>query len=167
MLMTFFVAAVQEQWQTDTGLSGAFWAVLGVTSLFSGPVFGAMSDKIGRYQTLAMLFALQALAHGLIALGAPLAWIMLSAGVFGLSTWAVPSIMATLSSELFGMANTARVLSLITIFFGIGQIVGPLMAGIMRDITGSFTLAFTVSTGLLCFAVLTALAASRTGRKNR
>lgn len=153
MYMTFFVAAVYEQWHASTELSGTFWALLGVSSLFSGPFFGAVSDRLGRYKTLAILFSLQALAHALVAFGVPLEWLLLSALMFGFSTWAVPSIMATLSHELFGAAHTARVLSLITLFFGVGQMLGPLLAGIMRDLTGSFTLAFSCSTLLLIGAV--------------
>ena len=80
-------------------------------------------------------------------------WLLLSALLFGFSTWAVPSIMTTLSNELFGSMHTARILSLVTLFFGVGQMLGPLLAGITRDLTGSYTLAFSCSTFLLLSAV--------------
>lgn len=153
MFMTFFVAAVSEQWQANTKLSGTFWALLGVSSLFSGPFFGVVSDKLGRYKTLAILFLLQGSAHAFLALGLPMQWLLLSALLFGFSTWAVPSIMTTLSNELFGSMHTARILSLVTLFFGVGQMVGPLLAGITRDLTGSYMLAFSCSTLLLLSAV--------------
>lgn len=153
MFMTFFVAAVSEQWHADTKLSGTFWALLGISSLFSGPLFGIVSDKLGRYKTLAILFFLQGSAHAFLALGLPLQWLLISALLFGFSTWAVPSIMTTLSNELFGSAHTARILSLVTLFFGVGQMLGPLLAGIARDLTGSYTFAFSCSTLLLLTAV--------------
>ena len=153
MFMTFFVAAVSEQWQADTKLSGTFWALLGVSSLFSGPFFGVVSDRLGRYKTLAILFVLPGSAHAFLALGLPMQWLLLSALLFGFSTWAVPSIMTTLSNELFGSMHTARILSLVTLFFGVGQMLGPLLAGITRDLTGSYTLAFSCSTLLLLSAV--------------
>ncbi|MBN2965484.1 YbfB/YjiJ family MFS transporter [Sulfurospirillum sp. T05] len=165
MFMTFFVAAVSDTYGASTQVSGIFWALLGVTSLFSGPFFGAVSDTIGRYKTLAILFGLQALAHSLLAFEVPLAWVFLSAGVFGFSTWAVPSIMATLSSELFGLSHTARIMSLITLFFGIGQMVGPLLAGIIRDLTGSYTFAFACSSSVLLGALFLSLYAQRSQKR--
>lgn len=152
MYMTFFVSAAVHKWGVSTEISGTFWAVLGVTSLFSGPIFGIVSDKIGRYATLGILFSLQACAHGLLALPIP-SWVLfLSASLFGFSTWAVPSIMATLSAELFGTAHTARILGLVTLFFGIGQMIGPLAAGILTDATNDFGVAFGFSALCLIFA---------------
>jgi len=153
MFMTFFVAAIEESWQVDAGISGIFWAILGVSSLFSGPLFGMASDRFGRHVTLGVLFGLQGIAHLLIALNVPFYGVFLSALIFGLSTWAVPSIMATLSSELFGPTHTARILALVTLFFGVGQMIGPLIAGILRDLTSSYNLAFTISTILLWIGV--------------
>lgn len=153
MFMTFFVVAVSEQWHASTTLSGTFWALLGVSSLFSGPVFGIVSDRLGRYKTLAIVFFVQAFSHACLALGLPLSWLLLSALLFGFSTWAVPSIITTLSNELFGSAYTARILGLVTLFFGVGQMVGPLLAGVTRDLTGSYTVAFTCSSLLLLSGV--------------
>ena len=154
MYMTFFVSAAVHKWSVSTEISGTFWAVLGITSLFSGPIFGMVSDKIGRYATLGILFALQACAHGLLAFSIPSTWLLVSAGLFGFSTWAVPSIMATLSAELFGTAHTARILGLVTLFFGIGQMIGPLAAGIVTDATNDFGVAFGFSSLCLILASL-------------
>ena len=152
MYMTFFVAAAVTQWHVSIEISGTFWAILGVTSLFSGPIFGVVSDRIGRYATLGILFFFQALAQAILAFAVPPLFLLFSAGLFGISTWAVPSIMATLSAELFGASNTARILSLVTLFFGVGQIVGPLAAGIVTDATGDFKVIFGLSSIALIIA---------------
>ena len=154
MYMTFFVATAVNKWHVSTEISGTFWAVLGVTSLFSGPFFGMVSDRLGRYKTLGILFALQAFAHLFLYVNLPSMWLLVSAGLFGFSTWAVPSIMTTLSSELFGSIHTARILGFITLFFGIGQMIGPLGAGILTDFTHDFGVAFGFSSACLVFASL-------------
>lgn len=162
MFMTFFVSAAVEKWHVSTEISGTFWAVLGVTSLFSGPVFGMLSDRIGRYATLCILFAFQAFAHALLAFSIPSSWLFVSAGVFGFSTWAVPSIMATLSAELFGTEHTARILGLLTLFFGVGQMIGPLVAGIITDATEDFSVAFGCSSVCLIIASIFSWVHSKT-----
>jgi len=154
MYMTFFVAAAVTQWHVSIEISGTFWAILGITSLFSGPIFGVVSDRIGRYATLGILFFFQALAQAILAFAVPPLFLLFSAGLFGISTWAVPSIMATLSAELFGASHTARILSLVTLFFGVGQIVGPLAAGIITDATGDFKVIFGLSSIALIIAAL-------------
>ena len=154
MYMTFFVAAAVTKWHVSTEISGTFWAVLGVSSLFSGPIFGIVSDRIGRSKTLGILFGFQALSHALLAFSIPSAYLLISASLFGFSTWAVPSIMATLSAELFGPSHTARILSLLTLFFGVGQIIGPLIAGIVTDLTGDYGVIFGFSAACLTSASL-------------
>lgn len=161
--MTFFVATAINKWQVSTEISGTFWALLGVTSLFSGPFFGVVSDRIGRYATLCILFALQSLAHGLLFFNIPSVWLLVSAGLFGFSTWAVPSIMTTLSSELFGSSHTARILGLITLFFGVGQMIGPLGSGMLTDFTGDFGVSFGFSSACLIFASLLSLYYAKKG----
>lgn len=154
MFMTFFVLAAVRKWGVSTEISGTFWSILGFASLFSGPIFGWVSDRLGRYKTLGMLFLLQAIAHVMLASTLPSSWLFVSAALFGLSTWAVPSIMATLSSELFGTHHTARILSLLTLFFGVGQIVGPLLSGMMIDMSGDFSVSFTTSAFCLVVAMI-------------
>ncbi|WP_263832528.1 YbfB/YjiJ family MFS transporter [Sulfurospirillum oryzae] len=154
MFMTFFVLTAVRKWGVSTEISGTFWSILGIASLFSGPLFGFVSDRMGRYKTLGILFLVQATAHAMLASTLPSGWLFVSATLFGLSTWAVPSIMATLSTELFGTQHTARILSLLTLFFGVGQIVGPLLSGIMIDFTGDFSVSFITSALCLLGAMI-------------
>ncbi len=146
--MTFFVLAAEVKWQVSTEVSGIFWTILGFGSLLSGPVFGAIADKIGNYKTLSLIFFIQIIAHSILSFNSPIGFLWFSALLFGLSAWGVPSIMAVLSSELFGIENTAKILSFVTIFFAIGQIVGPVGAGYIVDVFGDFSYTFLVSSSL-------------------
>jgi len=146
--MTFFVLAAEVKWQVSTEISGIFWTLLGIASLLSGPVFGSIADKIGNYKTLSLIFFILFIAHAILSFDSPITLVWFSALLFGLSAWGVPTIMTLLSSELFGMHHTAKILSFVTIFFAIGQIIGPVGAGYIVDVFGDFSYTFLVSASL-------------------
>ena len=150
--MTFFVLAVEVKWQVSTEISGIFWTLLGIASVVSSPLLGAIADKIGSYKTLSLIFFVQIIAHSILIFDSPITLVWISALLFGLSAWGVPTIMALLSSELFGASHTARILSFVTIFFAIGQIAGPVGVGYIVDIFEGFSHLFLFSSLLALFA---------------
>lgn len=154
VFMTFFVLAAQTKWDVSTQISGSFWALLGFASLFAGPLFGSIADKIGNFKALSIIFFIQTLANLILSFDTPSSFLWISAFLFGISTWGVPSIMTVLSGELFGIEQTAKILSLVTIFFAIGQIVGPVSAGAIVDIFGNFSYVFMLSAILTCTGFL-------------
>jgi len=58
-------------------------------------------------------------------------------------------------------SHTARILGLVTLFFGIRQIFGPLSACILTDAVGDFGVAFGVSALFLVFASVFSWVTSR------
>jgi MFS family permease len=159
--VTFFVLAAQTKWYVSTEISGSFWALLGLASIFSGPLFGSIADKIGNFKALGIIFFIQTLANLILSFDTPSAFLWLSAFLFGISTWGVPSIMTVLSGELFGIEQTARILSLITIFFAFGQIIGPIGAGFITDSLGDFSYIFMLSASFTCIGFLSSFYFSR------
>lgn len=143
--MTFFVLAVEVQWRASSEISGSFWALLGFASIFAGPLFGSIADKLGNYKALSIVFLVQIIAHGILSFSLPVNFLWFSAFLFGISAWGIPTIMTVLSSEIFGSHNTAKILSLVTLFFALGQIIGPIGAGIMIDTFGNFSYAFSIT----------------------
>jgi MFS family permease len=143
--ITFFVLASMDKWHISSNISAPFWIVLGFLSIFSGPIFGMISDKIGRYKTIGIAFFIQSIANLIMALNLPVSYLWVSASLFGISVWAIPSIMAVLTAETFGLEKTATVFSKITLVFAIGQIIGPIGAGFLTDLTKDFSYAFALS----------------------
>lgn len=152
--VTFFVTASLEKYHVSTYQSGLFWTILGVTSLASGPLFGALSDKIGGYKTLILIYVLQTISMLILVFMLPVQTLYISAFIFGLSAWCIPSIIALLSSIEYDKTRTAQVFSLVSLVFAVGQIIGPVAAGYMRDIFGSFNLVFLACAGLTLFGSL-------------
>mgnify|MGYP003958757927 FL=1 len=124
------------------GSAGTFWAVVGGLSLFSGPLFGWLSDKLGRKMGMMVVYSLFTIAYVLVAANLPDLFLYASIGIFGLAVWSIPTIMAAAVGDYMGPAQAVKAFGFITLFFGVGQITGPAVAGFLADITGTFSMAF-------------------------
>jgi predicted MFS family arabinose efflux permease len=154
---TFIVTAMVNERHFGENTAGTFWAVVGALSLFSGPLFGWMSDRLGRKIGMMMVYTLFTLAYVLAAANLPDPFLYASIAIFGLTVWSVPTIMSATVGDYTGPARAVKAFGFITLFFGAGQITGPAVAGFIADSTGSFSMAF-----WLC-ALLTGSAVVLTG----
>jgi MFS family permease len=153
---TFIVTTLVKERGFSEGLAGNFWSWVGFLSLFSGPVFGTLSDRIGRKYGLMIVFGLQMCAYLLVAVDLPDLFLYLSIGFFGICAWSIPSIMVAAVSEYVGVERALAAFGLITFIFGFGQISGPAVAGILAERTGSFSSSFGMAAaGALLAIVLT------------
>ncbi|HPU30867.1 MAG TPA: YbfB/YjiJ family MFS transporter, partial [Syntrophorhabdaceae bacterium] len=64
---------------------------------------------------------------------------------FGIAAFSIPTIMAAASGDAVGGRLAPAGLGFITLFFGIGQALGPVIGGWLKDTTGTFTYAFLLS----------------------
>ena len=139
---TFIVTAMVNERGFGEGTAGTFWAVVGGLSLFSGPLFGWLSDKLGRKMGMMVVYTLFTISYALVAANLPDPFLYASIGIFGLAVWSIPTIMAAAVGDYMGPAQAVKAFGFITLFFGAGQITGPAVAGFLADITGTFSMAF-------------------------
>ncbi len=140
--VTFIVTVLVKERGFSEAAAGQFWSWVGLLSLFSGPVFGTLSDVAGRRAALVSVFAFQTAAYGFVAFRLPIVFLYLSIGLFGIVAWSIPSIMAALVADHVGPANTPKIFGVITFIFACGQMAGPAIAGALADASGSFATSF-------------------------
>jgi len=146
--VTFFVKyLITEGGYTSTG-AGSLFMVVGWASLFCGLIWGAVSDIIGRKLALVFIYLMHAVSFSLFALWPEPAGFVLSAILFGLSAWSMPVVMAAACGDLLGPRLSAAGLGFVSLFFGIGQAVGPTVAGAIADATGSLVPAMLLAGGV-------------------
>ena len=151
---TFIVTTLVKERGLSEALAGNFWSVVGFLSLFSGPVFGSISDRLGRKTGMMIVFSFQFLAYLLVASGLPGVFLYLSIFFYGLVAWSIPAIMAAAVGDYAGPENAAKALGFITLIFGLGQISGPAIAGILAERSGSFSSSFYMAAAMAGAAIL-------------
>ena len=151
---TFIVTSLMDEYGYSQNAAGYFWAVVGALSLFSGPLYGGISDRLGRKWGLICAYGTFTLSYLLVALPLPESFLYASIGLFGLAAWSIPTVMAAAVGDYMGPTLAVRAFAFVTLFFGVGQVVGPALAGYLADWTGSFSPSFG-----LC-ALLTSIAAA-------
>jgi MFS family permease len=151
---TFIVTTLVKERGFSEAIAGNFWSWVGFLSLFSGPVFGTLSDKLGRKAGLIIVFSFQTIAYLLVAANLPPIFLYLSIGFYGVVAWSIPSIMVAAVSEYVGVDKALAAFGFITFIFGLGQITGPSIAGILAERTGSFSSSFFMAAAFAASAIL-------------
>jgi len=158
--MTFFAAHLKEM-----GLSsreaGGLWALVGGLSIFCGVIWGGLSDKLGRSRGAALAYLVLGMSYAILALVQVKEGFYLSAVLFGIAAWSIPTIMAATAGDYVGPRLAPAGLGFITLFFGIGQAMGPWVGGRIADITHSFQGPFLVAFGVSLLGTILSLGLKR------
>jgi predicted MFS family arabinose efflux permease len=159
-LLTMIVHIVPHA--TDLGLPPAIAAgvlsTIGGVSMVGRISMGTANDKIGGKRSLIICFII--LLCGLLWLQiSGKAWMLfLFAAIYGFSHGGFFTVMSPTVAELFGTGSHGLLFGLILFSGTLGGAIGPVMAGRMFDVTGSYQTVFWVLTGLaFCGLVLISL----------
>ncbi|MFC0302576.1 OFA family MFS transporter [Virgibacillus soli] len=140
--------------QTQGGLETGFLfaALLAIGNAGGRIVTGAVSDKIGRSATLILVFILQAI--NMFAFITYTSGPMLTFGaiVTGATYGALLALFPATTWDWFGLKNSGTNYGLMFTAWGVGGLVGPLMAGRIIDATGGYDMVYIVSAILLLVA---------------
>jgi sugar phosphate permease len=143
--MVFFAAYLVKEMGLSQEWAGGLWALVGGLSIFCGVIWGKISDLLGRSRGAAIAYLVLGLSYILYALIKVPVGFYLSAILFGLTAWSIPTIMAAAAGDFVGPRLAPAGLGFITLFFGIGQALGPALGGYLADVSGSFTLPFLIA----------------------
>ena len=143
--MVFFAAYLVKEIGLSQEWAGGLWALVGGLSIFCGVLWGKISDWLGRSWGAALAYLVLGISYLIYALIKVEFGFYLSAVLFGLTAWSIPTIMAAAAGDFVGPRLAPAGLGFITLFFGIGQAFGPALGGYLADVSGSFTLPFLIA----------------------
>jgi len=126
-------------------LAAASVVLIGISNTVGRICWGAISDKIGRYQALILMYATTAamLLLLIFANGYPL--FVISAMGIGLCFGGFLGVFPSISAENFGTANLGMNYGILFFAFGIAAFVGPRLAATLFESSGSHTPAFIIA----------------------
>lgn len=162
---TFFAAYLVKEGGLSPAAAGRLWGMVGVLSLPSGLIWGALADRIGKPLGLSLVFGIHTVAFATFALARSMPAFILSASLYGLTAWSIPAIVAAGVADYAPIPLAAAGLGFLTIIFGVGQAVSPPIAGAIADWSQSFSPAFLLCGGVALVGCLGALALRRSERR--
>jgi MFS family permease len=165
--VTFIVTTLVDDRGFDESAAGWFWFAVGFLSVFSGPIFGAISDHAGRKTGLAAVFAMHAVSFLLVGLNLPDPSLYFSVVFFGIAAWSIPGIMGAAVGDYMSPHQAVRSLGVLTVFFGAGQAIGPAVAGVLADRSGNFNSSYLLAAAFAAVGGLLSVGMRQPGSQPR
>ncbi len=119
-------------------------AVMGGMSIAGRLIMGSTSDRIGNKPALIIGFSLASVALLWLQLAGEVWMLYLFAAIFGFTYGGLITLLSPIIAELFGLGSHGIIMGVVVFCNTIGCAIGPVMAGYIFDITGSYQLAFWV-----------------------
>ena len=133
---------------TGMGITAAGAAVIltvvGGASITGRLMMGAASDKIGNKPGLIISFSFISFALFWLLAAGELWMLYLFAALFGFGYGGIAALGSPVVAELFGMSSHGVILGATMIFVEGASAIGPVIAGHLYDITGSYQPAFLI-----------------------
>ena len=119
---------------------------------------GIISDKIGRMRTLLIMFLMQVSVYMAFSSFTTALPMVFGIAVVGFTFGGMLTIFPATSADFFGVKNFGINYGMLITAWGVGGVFGPLLGGLVRDITGTYNISYIVS-GILSLlgAVITLL----------
>jgi OFA family oxalate/formate antiporter-like MFS transporter len=143
------IAAVQ---MTGIELGFVLVAVLAIGNAAGRIVAGVVSDRIGGIRTMLVVFTLQALMMGLLAISGTVMALVPVAAVVGFCYGANLSLFPSTTAGFFGTKHLGVNYGLVFTAWGVGGVFGSMTAGTIVDSTGSYGVAYAIAAGLCVLA---------------
>lgn len=150
------VISVAKPFAVGAGLSAglAMWAVM-IVSIFNALgrlTWGTLSDKMGRVRTLMIIFIICGLT--MFFLGSmKMSMALVGCSLVGFCFGGYLAVYPSLTADYFGTKNLGMNYGTVFVAYGMGAVVGPLLANKIKDMTGAYDTAFVIA-AVMCLVAL-------------
>ncbi|MBI1725551.1 MAG: MFS transporter [Candidatus Tectomicrobia bacterium] len=144
-----------------TAAAALIFGSLGAIRMIGSMALGGLSDWAGRQRAQVLAISITAAGIALLLLipvmGGP-AWMgWLFAVVYGIGMGGMGTFHSAMAADAYSGPSLGAVMCLLELFFGLGGTLGPLLAGLLFDWTGSYLIPFRAVLAGLCASFFVAL----------
>jgi predicted MFS family arabinose efflux permease len=151
--MTFMIAYVRDGGGGAPAQS-AFWCLIGVSAFATPWVWRRVLARNSGGGSTAIIQGVNAIGAALPLFGHSPLLLAISALVFGVAFFAVVGSTTAFVRFNYPPAEWPTAIAVLTIAFGIGQILGPIVTGAITDAFGSLSYALNVSAAMLAVVAM-------------
>jgi MFS family permease len=151
--MTFMIAYVRDGGGGAPAQS-AFWCLIGVSAFATPWVWRRVLARNSGGGSTAIIQGVNAIGAALPLFGHSPLLLAISALVFGVAFFAVVGSTTAFVRFNYPPAEWPTAIAVLTIAFGIGQILGPIVTGAITDAFGSLSYALNVSAAMLAVGAM-------------
>ena len=139
--------------------AAALISLIGGMSVVGRLGLGVLSARVGTLRLFKAATLLMALSYVLWLVTDTYGWLVVFAAILGLGYGVRISVIPAVLIDLFGLGGLGALLGIFFTATGLAALAGPLIAGLVVDLTGSYRwcVAFALATGLLGFAAIASL----------
>ncbi|SFI89112.1 Predicted arabinose efflux permease, MFS family [Paenibacillus sp. UNC496MF] len=132
-----YLAAFAKTVSSLPNLASVSWMVVGVAAAPSCLVWSLLASAWGKKRTLTAAMLLQAIGIALPVLAPSSVAVFVGAFLFGATFMGITTLFVAYAKELYPQ-NNRTMIGWLTAFFGLGQMIGPLVAGILLAGNGGY-----------------------------
>lgn len=129
-----------------------FVALLAVFNAAGRLLAGLVSDKIGRIKTIFLVCVTQAVVMFFFSKFSTILQFTIGSAVVGFSYGACLSLFPSTTADYWGTKNLGLNYGIMFTAWGVGGVFGPLLAGKIADLNGSYAMAYLIASGLMLVA---------------
>ncbi len=155
-----FISTVARLSEDLKAVESAIWLAVGLAVIPSVALWVALGRRIGNHRAYALACLVEAVGVTLSVTSSNGAVVVLSAALLG-GTFVAITALGIVHARSLSRGDPRTSLALMTAAFGLGQMIGPTVAGLGYDATGSFLLPSLGAAAALVVAAALALTPAR------
>lgn len=155
-----FMVAIVSSLPGLSGIGAASWVIVGIASLPSTLIWARVATRLGPFWALTLCYLLMTIGLALPSIVASPLGALLSTTLLGGTFVGFAAMTIAGAQRLSRPENAARTIALLTVVFGLGQVIGPLLAAYVIGPGNNFQPALLLSSGVVLGSTIFAMAAA-------
>ncbi|MCL2566051.1 MAG: OFA family MFS transporter [Defluviitaleaceae bacterium] len=146
--------AISQAGITESGILAGLVSFLAFTNTLGRVAGGIMSDKIGRINSLFVIFILQMINMAAFAFYQSLPALILGIIVVGFCFGTLLSVMPALCADQYGLKNFGLNYGIMFFAWGLSGVMTPVIANFLYDTTGTFNITYIICSAMMAAMIL-------------